>query len=149
MSHKARARLLYHSISTSDRVSELGASGALLFTWLLAHADDQGRYAGSARKVKAEVVPLVDEITVEGVEMALQAMAAGGLIIRYDAGGRQLIQIADWWEFQSGLRYRNPSRYLPPENWTDDIKPPPERQRDGMGRFRIVNTATGEVIDQR
>ena len=53
MPRKAKARLLYPSISTSERVSNLGAKGALIYTWLLAHCDDQGRYAGGVRKVRA------------------------------------------------------------------------------------------------
>jgi hypothetical protein len=145
MPRKARARLLYHTISTSERVSALGAGGALIYTWLLAHADDQGRYSGSARKVKAEVVPLIEEITNEDVEKALAEMEEARLIIRYTKGKTQLIQIADWWEFQSGLRVRYESRYPAPEGWEDKVKLPPEHGRDNMGRFRVVDTETGEL----
>lgn len=142
---KARARLLFHTISTSERVSSLGAGGALIYTWLIAHCDDQGRYCGSARKVKAEVVPLMDELTIKDVETALNTMVESGLIIRYEAGKAQLIQIVDWWQFQSGLRVRNDSRYPAPEGWKDNVKLPPEQDRDNMGKFRVVNTDTGEV----
>ena len=145
MPRKAKARLLYGSISTSERVSSLGAGGALIYTWLLAHADDQGRYNGSAKKVKAEVVPLLDEITIGDVDNALDAMVEGGLIIRYEAGKTQLIQIVDWWEFQAGLRVRNESRYPAPEGWQDNIKLPPEQGRDNTGKYRRVNIETGEV----
>ena len=145
MPRKAKARLLYGSISTSERVSTLGAGGALIYTWLLAHADDQGRYAGSARKVKAEVVPLMDDITSKDVETALVAMEESKLIIRYADGKTELIQITDWFEFQAGLRIKNPSRYPPPDGWTDNIKLPPEQGRDNMGKFRLVNTNTGEI----
>ncbi len=134
MPHKAKARLIYHTISTSERLAGLGVKGALIYTWLLAHADDQGRYAGSAKKVKAEVVPLVEEISVEDVESALAAMEDTELIIRYTDGKNQLVQITDWWEFQSGLRIRYESRYPAPEGWNDRIKSPPER--NDMGRFR-------------
>ncbi len=134
MPHKARARLLYHTISTSERIAGLGVKGALIFTWLLAHADDQGRYGGSAKKVKAEVVPFIEEITLEDVEKALAGMAKAQLIIRYASGSTSLIQIADWWEFQAGLRVKYASRYPPPEGWDDQIKEPPER--NDVGRFK-------------
>jgi hypothetical protein len=134
MTHKARARLIYNSISTSERVAGLGAEGALIFTWLLAHCDDQGRYAGSAKKVKAEVVPLVEEITVKNVETTLNAMEEAGLIIRYTDGNTQLMQVKDWWEFQSGLRVKYASRYPAPDGWEDQVRLPPER--GDMGRFR-------------
>jgi len=128
---KAKARLIYSSISTSERVASLGLKGALLFTWLLAHCDGQGRYAGSARKVKAEVAPMLDEITVDDVEEALGAMEAARLIVRYsDERFGSLMQVADWWEYNAGLRIREPSRYPPPEDWEDDVT-----GRDAMGRF--------------
>jgi hypothetical protein len=131
---KARARLLYHTISTSERIAGLGVKGALLFTWLLAHCDDQGRLAGRAKKVKVVVIPLVEDITEEDVESALAAMEKVRLILRYASGGTSLIQVADWWDFQAGLRVRYASRYPAPEGWKDQIKLPPERNE--TGRFR-------------
>lgn len=146
MSRKARARLLYPTISFSERVGGLGIKGALLFTWLLATCDDQGRYCGSAKKLKAQVVPLLEEFTVKDVEKALAEMERVNLIIRY---GEQLIQIVDWWDFQDGLRVRYESRYPAPEGWKDRIRLPPEQARDGMGKFRpLVNPDTGEVMER-
>jgi hypothetical protein len=112
---------------------------------LLTHADDQGRYAGSAKKVKAEVVPLIEEIAIGDVETALKQMEKSKLIERYADGNTQLIQILDWWEFQSGLRVRYESRYPAPEGWEDKVKLPPEQGRDTAGRFRVVDTETGEL----
>ena len=43
MPRKARARMLSPTISTSERVNMLSTKAALLYTWLLAHCDDQGR----------------------------------------------------------------------------------------------------------
>lgn len=130
MAGKVRARLLYSTISTSERVSGLGVRGALLFTWFLAHCDDQGRYAGSVRKVKYEVVPLIDEITAEDVEAALEAMDGADLVIRYSEDGRDYIQVVDWWAFNAKLRYTSKSRYPPPENWIDRVT-----RRDEFGKF--------------
>lgn len=87
----------------------------------------------------------MDELTIKDVETALNTMVESGLIIRYEAGKAQLIQIVDWWQFQSGLRVRNDSRYPAPEGWKDNVKLPPEQDRDNMGKFRVVNTDTGEV----
>jgi hypothetical protein len=150
MSRKARARLLYPTISFSERVAGLGVKGALLFTWLLAHCDDQGRYCGTPKKMKAEVVPLVDEFTVKDVEKVLAEMERVKLIIRYAEGDNQLIQVVDWWSFQDGLRVRYESRYPAPEGWKDRVRLPPEQTRDGMGKFRPgrwVDPATGEVVE--
>lgn len=119
---KANARLLYPSISVSERVNKLGIKGALLFTWLFAHCDNQGRYAGSTKKVKAEVVPMLDDITTEDIERLLPDMDTAKLIIRYqDADGNPLLQILDWWDFQHGLKVLHASRHPAPDGWQDRV----------------------------
>ena len=131
MAGKAKARLLYSTISASERVSGLGAKGALVYTWLLAHCDDQGRFSGTPRKVKALVLPLVDEVSVDEIDTALDAMEQADLIIRYCSGvHHDLIQVTDWWEYNQGLRVVAPSRYPPPPGWQDRVT-----DRDKMGRF--------------
>ena len=62
MSGKAESRLIYSSISTSERVSCLGVKGALLYTWLITHCDSQGRMPGKPKVVKHLVVPLIEEL---------------------------------------------------------------------------------------
>lgn len=132
MAGKAEARLIYASISTSVRVAHLGIKGALLFTWLLAHCDSQGRFAGIEKVIKAQVVPFL-KFRLKDIEESLELMECNYLIQRYyDSKGRSLIQILDWWQWQSGLKYRAPSRYEPPPNWHDVITP-----RDSLGRFRV------------
>jgi len=131
MAGKAESRLVYNSISTSERVASLGAKGALLFTWLITHCDVQGRLPGKPIVIKQQVVPFIDEIAVEDVEQALHLMEAERLIIPYmDSKGRSLIQITDWWDWQTGLRYKSASHYEAPEGWKDRITP-----REGDGKF--------------
>jgi hypothetical protein len=131
MSGKAESRLIYSSISTSERVSNLGVKGALLFTWLILHCDGQGRMEGKAKVVKHLVVPLFDEITEVDINQALELMDEERLIILYeDQKGRQLIQVKDWWEWQTGIKYKAASHYEAPEGWVDQITP-----RDDNGRF--------------
>jgi hypothetical protein len=131
MSGKAESRLIYNSISTSERVSSLGVKGALLYTWLITHCDTQGRMQGKPRVVKHLVVPFIDEITAEDVKEALELMEQQRLIQRYeDDTGRPLIQVIDWWQWQKGLRYWSPSHYQAPDGWEDKIIP-----RDEAGRF--------------
>jgi hypothetical protein len=131
MAGKAESRLIYNSISTSERVSSLGIKGALLYTWLITHCDTQGRMQGKPKVVKHLVVPLVDEITTGDVEGALELMGEQRLIARYkDDTGRPLIQILDWWQWQTGLKYKSPSRYQPPKGWVDKVT-----NRDESGKF--------------
>lgn len=131
MSGKAESRLIYSSISTSDRVSSLGAKGALLYTWLITHCDGQGRLPGTPKVIKAQVVPFLDEITLEDITLALNQMVEQNLIISYtDNRNRRLIQIVDWWDWQTKLKYRAASHYQAPEGWEDRLTP-----RDEMGKF--------------
>jgi len=131
MSSKAESRLIYNSISTSERVSSLGVKGALLYTWLITHCDTQGRMAGKPKIVKQLVVPFIDEFTIEDVMRALEQMVERKLITLYkDDSGRPLVQVLDWWEWQTGLKYRAASHYQAPEGWEDRIT-----TRDDNGRF--------------
>ena len=132
MAGEAKARLIYSSISTSERVSDLGIKGALIYTWLLAHCDDQGRFSGGARRIKTLVVPLLDRVTVRDIEGALEEMEESKLIVRYSTRlYKNLIQVTDWWSFNQGLRVRERSRYPAPRGWRDRIT-----GRDEYGRFK-------------
>jgi hypothetical protein len=131
MGGKAESRLIYSSISTSERIASLGAKGALLYTWLITHCDGQGRMPGKPKVIKQQVVPFIDEISEENIEEALVLMEEQRLILLYaDTSGCPLIQILDWWQWQTKLRYRSESHYQAPEGWEDRVT-----QRDDDGRF--------------
>lgn len=132
MAGKVKARLIYSTISASDRVADLGIKGALIYTWMLSHADDQGRLVGGPKRIKALVVPLIGEITVEDCDKALLGMRREGLIRLYPDPhtGRELVQVTDWWEYNKGLRFAAPSKHPPPDDWEDRVT-----GRDEMGRF--------------
>ena len=131
MSGKAESRLIYNSISTSERVASLGVKGALFYTWLITHCDSQGRIPGKPMSLKALIFPLIDDMSVNDIMKSLDNMVEQRLIIRYkDNKGRGLIQINDWWEYQNGLHYKSPSRYKQPDGWEDQVTP-----RDDKGKF--------------
>ena len=134
MAGKAESRLIYNSISMSERVASLGVKGALLYTWLITHCDTQGRMQGKAKVVKHLVVPFLEEITVDDVEEALALMEDEKLILRYeDSRKKLLIQILDWWLYQKGLKYWSPSQFEHPKGWEDRVTP-----RDDKGKFTKI-----------
>ncbi len=128
---KARARMLAPTISTSERVNNLNLKEALLYTWMIAHADDQGRLTGNEKTLKGLVVPLRDDFSIDDITKAIVNMDEVGLIRLYESEKGTLIQFTDWWDFQS-LRDPQPSRYPAPNGWTDRIK---SQARDDSGRF--------------
>ena len=68
------------------------------------------------------MIPFIDEISVEDVESALKDMVKQDLIICYeDDLDRPLIQISDWWEWQTGLKHRSPSHFQAPPGWIDKV----------------------------
>ena len=116
-----RGRIVYPELSDSRRVARLSITGALLWTWLLPHADDQGRLAGDAAALRDRLVPHFAEITAEDVETALQAMEREHLVLRYVVHRQHLIQISDWWKWQARLKYKRPSYHQAPDGWRDRI----------------------------
>jgi hypothetical protein len=131
--------MLAPTISTSDRVNELSLKAALLFTWMIAHCDDQGRMSGDAKRIKALVVPLREDISEVEIPDLLTEIADAYLIDIYhgkadDAhpvGGGQNIQLLGWWDYQR-LSEPEQSRYVAPKNWHDKVGRQP---RDAQGRY--------------
>ncbi len=133
MAKRAKARLIYPDICASERVGSLGAKGIATYCFLISAADDQGRLQGSPRRLKVVMLAFADDIGVDDIEQALAKMVEVGLVVRYEADGKSLIQLTDWWEWQHGLRHREPSRYPAPEGWSDQVSE--GAQRDTGGRF--------------
>ena len=113
-------RSLHPSICTSETLADTSLLAQLLFDRLIVQADDQGRLKGSARHVRAECVPLLDDVNTADVDLALEELAKARAITRYTIEGRQCVQITGWWEFQGHQRNIYPSRLPAPEGWSED-----------------------------
>lgn len=96
----ANRRMLSKTISTSVKVNKLSTFGALLYTWMIPHCDDNGRMDGEAIAVRAIVCPMRIE-TVEEVEKQLQTMEDVGLIRRYIVDDQQYLEIIGFSNFQT------------------------------------------------
>jgi len=97
--------MLSKGISVSEQVNELDDFAALLFSWLIPHADDYGIIHGSAKKIKALVVPMRKN-TSEQVEKALSSIQKTGLVWRYFYKDEQYLQFCRWECHQEGLHKR-------------------------------------------
>ncbi len=122
----ANRRSISRSISVSEQVDMLSDRAALLFTWMLPHADDYGRLPGSVKKLAAIVVPMRTGRpgwTYDDIERYLDEMAAAvdeeglPLIYRYRTeSGVSVIQLVKFDEHQDGLHKRTRSKFPdPPE----------------------------------
>jgi len=96
----AKARMLHKAISLSEQVNNLSLPAQLLFTWLIPHADDEGRLKGNPKYIKALVVPYHHEWTSEEIESFLQEIEQQGLIYSWEADGKQYIEFPTWKRYQ-------------------------------------------------
>lgn len=107
----ARGRLLHKKISASVQVDRLSINAKLLFTWALAHADDDGRLKGDPKYIKAIVVPML-EWSSDQVKEYLEEIKKIGLIDWWKAEDDEMyIQFIKWTDHQKIRK----NRYHPSE----------------------------------
>ncbi len=112
----AEKRMLSKVISVSEKVNMLpDIFSMLLFTWMIPHADDYGRLAGSPAKVKALVVPMLEK-SIRDVEQAIRQLEEQGIIIWYEVAGEKVIEIIDFARHQEGLKSKRKSKFNSPNS---------------------------------
>lgn len=83
-------------------------------------ADDQGRFPAISALIRSRLFPYRDP-PIADVEEALEAFTAAGKLHRYEAEGKTLLQIVNWWRHQRPT-WAQPSAYPAPEGWTDKAR---------------------------
>lgn len=122
----AIARMLHKKISASLQVNKLSVNARLLFTWMIAHADDEGRLNGEPERIKALVVPMTDWPFNE-VEKYLEEIAEVGLIYRWADGDELFIEFPNWGKYQ----------HIRGDRYKDSIFPPyPHKKVDALSTKR-------------
>lgn len=101
----ANRRMISKSISISRKANAISDFAALLFTWMVPHADDYGVLDGDEGTIKALVVPRRKQ-TEKQVGQALSEMQEIGLIWRYFYKDKPYIQFTNFEEHQEGLHKR-------------------------------------------
>ena len=93
----ARGRMLSWTISKDGRVARLSCPLAkLLYSWMIAHADNLGRMPGEPAEVRATVIPREPEVTDEWVAVWLAEMHTLGLIVWFEFDGMRYVQLTGW-----------------------------------------------------
>lgn len=108
----AKARMLHRSISTSSQVNRLSLPARLLFTWMIPHADDDGRLKGEPEYIKATAVPMT-KWSFRRVESYLEEIKNTGLIYYWEQNSERFIEFIKWREHQSIKSDRYKSSNLP------------------------------------
>lgn len=129
--------MISKSISVSEQTNNLSDFAALLFTWMIPHADDYGVIKGSAKVIKALVIPMRQH-TAAQVDAALNEMVEQDLIWRYEYEGTEYVQFKTWDKHQEGLHKRTEPK-LP----THDMV-----ANDASGKFREVPGNSGNHSEE-
>ena len=127
----AKARMLHKKISISEDVNKLSLSARLLFTWIIAHADDEGRLKGDATYIKAVVVPYT-KWSRKLIESYLYQMKNTGLIYYWQNNNQQYIELCKWTDYQSIRKDRFEPSKLPSykDNKLSTKEQPDDNQKD-------------------
>lgn len=109
----AKARMLHKKISISTEVNKLSLPARLLFTWIISHADDEGRLKGEPEYIKAMVIPMT-KWSFKKIKGYLEEMKTQRLIYYWEQNNEWFIEFPKWKEHQSikGDRFKESS--LPP-----------------------------------
>lgn len=86
----------------------------LLWSWLPLGLDREGRILDNAALVKARVMPLREDVSLERVQQALDWYAEQGLLMRYSVNGRAYFYVPTFARYQGRRGRESPSVYPAP-----------------------------------
>lgn len=129
----ANRRMLSKTVSTSEKLLSLyeelqpegmGEFGQLLYSWLIPHVDDYGRFDASPRIIKLRVMPGSDR-PISDFKKAIEVMEKVDLINVY-GNGKRYLEIINFEKFQTfrpdrTRRKEYPDRVNLKESYTNDI----------------------------
>lgn len=92
--------MLHKKISISGQVNKLTLPARLLFTWMIAHADDEGRLKGDPEYIKATVVPMT-KWSFKKIDCYLREIENLDLIDWYTFGNDKFIEFRKWNDYQT------------------------------------------------
>lgn len=113
----AKGRFISKEISLDKRVNELSDGFSMVgFTWLITHADCEGRTYGDPAIVKSLIFPRRTDITIEMVENYIWEWQSAGLINLYESDGDIYIEFPNFEKHQTGLRKDREAKSTIPTN---------------------------------
>ena len=115
-------RLIYQDMFEDDELGMMPLEVRFLWVGLIsAVADDQGRLIDNASLIKSKVFVYDSDVSESDIQKWLLVLQNAGMIVRYGAGNKRLIQIINWWEYQAPS-WASESKYRAPKTWVDRVK---------------------------
>jgi hypothetical protein len=81
-------------------------------------ADDQGRFPKNLITIRIKIFPN-DQVTPDQIDKTLNKFAKEKKVIIYEANGKTIVQISNWWMHQRASEWMSKSQLPPPEGWVD------------------------------
>jgi hypothetical protein len=117
----ANRRMINSDLFEDEFFGSLDMVGRLLWIGLLtACADDQGRLLANASVIRAKVYPF-DDVGLGVIQGVLERFSQAGKVTLYEADGKRLCQVVNWWRYQTPA-WAAASKYPAPEGWVDRVK---------------------------
>ncbi len=104
--------MLHKKISVSLQVNRLTLPARLLFTWMIPHADDEGRLNGDPEFIRAMVVPMT-KWSFKKIKEYLEEIKNKGLIYYWQENDEWFIEFIKWKQHQYIQKDRFKSSDLP------------------------------------
>lgn len=121
--------MLHNKISKSLQVDNLSLPAQLLFSWMIAWADDEGKLRGEPKYVKGTVVPLKNW-SLKNIQRYLEEIRDQGLIYYWSENNEQNIELVKWNEHQQLRKDRLIKSPLPSFKKDNDNQVSTTRQPD-------------------
>jgi len=81
-----KGRMLNRSISRDERIARLSIHSAFLFTWMIPHADREGRMYAVPETIKGNICPLLSYFTLKRIKLCLRELETNNLCLIYGEG---------------------------------------------------------------
>lgn len=132
----ARIRTIKPDFCTSPSAGRISREARLMFLLLLTDADDEGRLAGSLKRLAGLLYPDDDDVTPTKIRKWLAELQREQMVMLYRDGEADYIWIVNFLKHQK-ISHPTPSRLpKPPEDFPNDSGTPPELSGDVPETFR-------------
>ncbi|MCE5199570.1 MAG: hypothetical protein ABFD54_14745 [Armatimonadota bacterium] len=113
----ARGRFISKCIVGDKAISDLSSdTSRLAFTWLIVHADCEGRVFGDPAMVASMLFPRRRDITPKKMARFIDEWAEHGLVVRYQVEDDTFLELPSFKKHQQGLRPDREAASIVPPN---------------------------------
>ena len=115
----AKARMISSTTWCDEKFITLDDITRLVWFGIITTCDDQGRLQDNPLLIKAQLFP-ADDKSPELIKTSIDQLVSCGMVTRYTKEGKALLQINNWWEYQTPA-WAAASIYPAPDGWIDRV----------------------------